>query len=75
MSRRKLKLTVVVEKGEDGWFTGQLVEFPAAISQGKTLEELQENLLEALHLVLDYEHEKAARELEAGKSLVDLELV
>jgi predicted RNase H-like HicB family nuclease len=48
-----MKFTVVSEKGENGWFVGQLEEVPAAMSQGKTIEEIKENLIDALRLILD----------------------
>jgi predicted RNase H-like HicB family nuclease len=48
-----MKLTTVVEKGENGWYVGQIKEIPAVISQGRTIEELKYNLLDALLLVLE----------------------
>jgi predicted RNase H-like HicB family nuclease len=35
------------------WFVGQVEELPAAMSQGKTIEALKENLLDALTLLLN----------------------
>ena len=32
-----MKFTVIIEKSEDGWYVGQFEEFPAAMSQGKTI--------------------------------------
>jgi len=52
-----VKFTAVIEQGENGWFVGQIKEVPAAISQGKTIEELKENLLDALRLILDKNNE------------------
>ena len=48
-----MKFTALVEKSEDGWFVGQIKEFPAAISQGKTIKELKDSLLDALKLLLE----------------------
>ncbi len=48
-----MKLTAIIEKSEDGWFVGQIEEFPAVLSQGKTIEELKENLLDAFYLLLE----------------------
>ena len=48
-----MKFTAIIEKGENGWYVGQLEELPAALSQGKTIEELKENLLDALRLLLN----------------------
>lgn len=43
-----MKLTAIIEKSTDGWYVGQLEEIPAVLSQGKTIAELKENLLDAL---------------------------
>jgi len=48
-----MNLTAIIEKTEDGWYVGQLEEIPAVLSQGKTIEELKENLLDALNLLLE----------------------
>ena len=48
-----MQFTANMEHGESGWFVGQVVELPAAMSQGETIEELKENLLDALNLILD----------------------
>lgn len=50
---KKMNLTILVEKGEDGFHAGQLQEYPPVMSQGKTLDELKENLKDALTLFLD----------------------
>ena len=34
---------------EDGWWTSQIVEEPAAIGQGRTKEDAKLNVLSALH--------------------------
>lgn len=43
---------VRVSNGEDGYLVAQCVELPAAIAQGKTKEEVLENITEAIELVL-----------------------
>lgn len=48
-----MEFTATIEEGETGWFIGQINELPAAISQGKTVDELKENLLDALALILN----------------------
>jgi predicted RNase H-like HicB family nuclease len=45
-------LTIIIEKGENGYYVGQIQEYPAALSQGKTIHELKENLKDALKLLL-----------------------
>jgi len=48
-----MEFTAIVEPGEKGWLVGQIKEVPAAISQGKTLEELKASLIDAVQLTLE----------------------
>ncbi len=57
-----MNLTAIIEKSEDGWFVGQIEEFPAAISQGKTKEELKANLIDAFMLLLETNKEITRKE-------------
>jgi predicted RNase H-like HicB family nuclease len=54
-----MKLTAVIENGENGWLVGQIDEIPAVMSQGKTTKELKENLIDALYLYLEMQKEVA----------------
>jgi predicted RNase H-like HicB family nuclease len=54
---KQINYTAIIEKSDDGYFVGQLQEIPEVIAQGKTIEELNQNLLEALQLVIDYQRE------------------
>lgn len=47
-----MKLTLAITKGEE-FFIGTIKEIPAVISQGKSIEEAKENVLDALQLYLD----------------------
>lgn len=51
-----MQFTATVEQGENGWLVGQVNELPAAISQGKTIEELKANLIDAIRLIFIDEH-------------------
>ncbi len=57
-----LKLTAVIEKSDDGWYVGQVEEIPAAISQGRTVEELKENLTDAVMLLMETNRELTEKE-------------
>jgi predicted RNase H-like HicB family nuclease len=46
-------LNARIEQGENGWYIGQIEEIPEVISQGKTIEELEENLMDALNLIIN----------------------
>jgi len=48
---KNAELTILIQKDtESGWYVGQLEEFPAAISQASTIDELKVNLNDALKL-------------------------
>jgi len=49
-----MNFTTIIEQGENGWLVGQIKEVPAALSQGKTIQELKANLLDALELILNF---------------------
>jgi predicted RNase H-like HicB family nuclease len=40
---------------DEGWFVGKLKEVPGVFSQGETLEELKQNILEAYNLMIEEE--------------------
>ena len=44
----KLKLKVVVEKDETGYFVAEVPGMPGCFSQGKTMAELEVNIKEAM---------------------------
>ena len=37
---------------DDGWYVGRLVEVPGVFSQGESVQELEENIRDAYHLML-----------------------
>lgn len=47
----KKKLTMVYWKGEKFWL-GKPLEYPEIMTQGKTLEELEENLKDAYQMMV-----------------------
>ena len=52
-----MQFHILIEQGENGWLVGQLAEVPEVLSQGKTVEELRENLKDALHLFWETQKE------------------
>lgn len=52
----ELTLTAVFEEAEEGGYIGYVAEFPGANTQGETLEEVRENLSEAVQLILDTDY-------------------
>lgn len=59
-----MKLTAIIHDAGDGWLAGQIAEYPAAISQGQSLNELKANLLDALSLLFEVEREQTLSEAE-----------
>ena len=44
---------VVIEKDEDGFYVGEVPQLKACYSQGKSLDELMENIKEVIALCLE----------------------
>lgn len=64
---KKLSLTAIIEKSTDGWYVGQIEEFPEAVSQGKSIDELKENLFDALSLIMEAQKEKTQEQYHGRK--------
>jgi len=63
----KIDFTAIIEESQDGWFVGQILEMPEVISQGRTLDELQDNLMDALNLVIESHRDRTSRLYEGRK--------
>ena len=48
-----MKYTLVIKKGQNGFLIGQLKEFPEVFTQGITLDEVKENIADALEMYLE----------------------
>jgi len=48
-----MKLTLVIKKGKSGYLIGQLKELPAVFTQGLTVEEVKENIVDSLEMYLE----------------------
>jgi predicted RNase H-like HicB family nuclease len=62
-----MKYTAIIQEIEDGWYMGQCEQVPGAITQGRTIEEVKENLKEAINLILEDEIEDFRKELKGKK--------
>ncbi|MGI0086403.1 MAG: type II toxin-antitoxin system HicB family antitoxin [Nitrosotalea sp.] len=49
----KHKFTIIIQEEPEGGYTGKCLELRGAISYGKTIDELKENMKEAISLVLE----------------------
>ena len=57
-----MEYTIIIQKNANGWYTGQCEQIPEAISQGETLEELKENMADAIKMVIDYKKEETRKQ-------------
>jgi len=44
---------------DDNWFVGKLKEIPGVFSQGKTIEELKENIIDAYRMMVAESEDEA----------------
>ncbi len=68
----ELRLTAIYEEAEEGGFMGYIAELPGANTQGETLDEVRENLLEAVQMILEAHREESERRV-ANKAKVTKE--
>ncbi|MEM4397313.1 MAG: type II toxin-antitoxin system HicB family antitoxin [Candidatus Woesearchaeota archaeon] len=57
MEKRIYNFTVLIEKDEDGYYIGSVPSLKGCHTQGKTMDELLENIKEAILLCLEEEKE------------------
>ena len=65
----ELTLTTIYEEVEEGGYIGYVAELPGANTQGETLEEVRENLSEAIQLILETNREEFERQLPPGSKI------
>ena len=63
-------VTVIIQPCEEGGFVAYIPEVPGAISQGETVEEAREMVLEALDELLQFRRDEAIANL-ANDSIVE----
>jgi predicted RNase H-like HicB family nuclease len=59
----EITLTAIYQEAEEGGYIGYIAELPGANTQGETMEEVRENLLEAMQMILEANREEAERRL------------
>lgn len=64
-----MKLTIVISKADDDYI-GSIKEIPAVLTQGTTVEETRENVMDALQLYL----ESMQQEESPGTTVLEEEL-
>jgi predicted RNase H-like HicB family nuclease len=63
-------LKAIVHKAEEGGFWAEVPALPGCLTQGETIEEIQQNLLEAIELW--FEAGEVAEESESGSQVLEL---
>ncbi len=48
-----MEYTAIIKKMDNGCYFAQCEQFPAAVTQGKTIDEAKENLKDAINLLLE----------------------
>jgi predicted RNase H-like HicB family nuclease len=61
---------VLIEKDEDGFYVGEVPHLRACYSQGKTIDELMENMKEAIALALEDQGESEPNEFVGVQKLL-----
>ena len=70
MDMKNLQLTAVFIPAEEGGYTAIIEEIKGVVSEGDTLEEAQENLMDALQLVLETQRLESEGKLPANGKLL-----
>jgi predicted RNase H-like HicB family nuclease len=65
--------TISIETNKNGWLTGQCEQLPEAISEGKDMEDLMENMKDAIELVLEVKRDEY-RQLNNSANIMPLTL-
>ncbi|MGQ4876447.1 MAG: type II toxin-antitoxin system HicB family antitoxin [Promethearchaeia archaeon] len=53
----KKEFNIIIERDEDGYYIGSVIELPGCHTQAKTLDELNKRIREAIELYLEVEKE------------------
>jgi len=56
-----MEYTAIIEQTSDGWYIAHCAEVPNAHTQGLSIEEVMDNLTEAVELILSCEREISIR--------------
>lgn len=54
-----MQLTLIIQPLDEGGYFGQIQELPAVLTEGETVEEVKENIIDALDLHLSYLRENS----------------
>ena len=57
----ELTITLIAEEAEEGGYIGYVAELPGCNTQGETLEDVRENLSEAIEMILNSNREESKK--------------
>ncbi|HEX9667685.1 MAG TPA: type II toxin-antitoxin system HicB family antitoxin [Thermodesulfobacteriota bacterium] len=57
---------------DDGWYVGKLREVPGVFSQGETIEELEENIRDAYHMIMAEEEQLLRSDIQTKELDMDV---
>jgi predicted RNase H-like HicB family nuclease len=69
----ELTVTAVYQEAAEGGYIGYVVEVPGANTQGETIDEVRENLVEAAQMILDSNAADANGSADVGSPKVKVE--
>jgi len=58
--------TINIQESKNGWLAGQCEQLPEAISQGKDMDDLMENMKEVIEMALEFKQEEYRRQHNLG---------
>jgi predicted RNase H-like HicB family nuclease len=62
-----MTFTINIQQNADGWLSGQCEQLPEAISQGKDMDDLMENMKEVIEMALELKQEEYRLQHNSGK--------
>lgn len=71
----ELTLTAIFEEAEEGGFIGCVAELPGANTQGESLEDVRENLREAVELILSSDRQQCEKNFSSSRKIICERLV
>ncbi len=57
---------------DDNWYVGKLRQVPGVFSQGETLEELEDNIKDAYHIMLEEEEQTPRSDIRVKELELDV---
>jgi len=75
MFMTEITVTEIFEEADEGGYVGYVAELPGANTQGETLEEVRENLSEAVALILNSNREEFEKSSSSTGKVIREELV